>query len=111
MWTASGRTPWTACARTWAATLWCSVPFWAWAAAGSDLGYAKKAKDEARGAFELSNNLSREDGLSVEGRYRRIINDTNRAQEIYRALWGFFSDNLDYGYALAMTQNRAGKPH
>src|SRR6202011_587189 len=68
------------------------------AAAWSDLGYDEKAKDEAKKAFDLASTLSREDRLSVEGQYRRIINDTNRAQEIYRTLWGFFSDNLDYGY-------------
>lgn len=43
------------------------------AAAWSALGYDARASQEAKKAFELSANLSREDRLLVEGRYREAI--------------------------------------
>ncbi len=75
----------------------------------SDLGYEEKAKLEARKSFDLSSNLPRAGRLLVEGRYREVSRDWSRAIEIYRALFDFFPDNLDYGLALAQAQLGANR--
>ncbi len=81
------------------------------AAAWGGLGYDAKALEASKTAFALSADLSRETRLSVEGRYHAASNDWNRAIEIYRSLFTFYPDNLDYGLQLAGAQTRAGKPH
>jgi eukaryotic-like serine/threonine-protein kinase len=43
------------------------------------LGYDKKAQQEAQRAFDLSANLSREEKLVVEGRYREIDHEYEKA--------------------------------
>jgi serine/threonine protein kinase/tetratricopeptide (TPR) repeat protein/TolB-like protein len=80
------------------------------ASAWSALGHDAQARDEAKLAFDLSKQLSREDRLSVEGRYRETVKDWAKAAEVYRALFGFFPDNLDYGLRLASVQTFSGKP-
>jgi serine/threonine protein kinase/tetratricopeptide (TPR) repeat protein len=79
------------------------------AEAWSTLGYDAKAKQEAKRAFELSENLSREDRLMIEGRYRETVSQWDKAAEIYRTLWNFFPDNLDYGLRLAGVQTSASR--
>jgi serine/threonine protein kinase/tetratricopeptide (TPR) repeat protein len=79
------------------------------AAAWSALGYDAKAREEARQAFDRSADLSREERLSIEGRYRELSRDWPRAIEIYRTLAGFFPDSLDYGLRLAAVQVAAGQ--
>jgi tetratricopeptide (TPR) repeat protein/TolB-like protein len=79
------------------------------AGAWSALGYDAKAQEEAKQAFDLSGNLSREEKLFIEGRYHELKRDWPKAIEIYRTLWGFFPDNLDYGLRLANTQTAAGR--
>jgi serine/threonine protein kinase/Tfp pilus assembly protein PilF len=74
------------------------------------LGYDAKAQEEAKKAFDLSANLSREERLSIEGRYRRVSNDFPAAIEIYRTLYNFFPDSVDYGLSLAMAQSASGQP-
>jgi tetratricopeptide (TPR) repeat protein len=80
------------------------------AEAWSQLGYEKKAEEEAKQAFDLSANLTREQHLSVEGRYREMAHDFPAAIEIYRTLRNFFPDNLDYALRLASSQTKAGHP-
>jgi tetratricopeptide (TPR) repeat protein/tRNA A-37 threonylcarbamoyl transferase component Bud32 len=79
------------------------------AAAWSALGYDAKATEEAKKAFDLSTNLPREDRLWIEGRYWETAKEWERAVEIYRTLWIFSPDNLDYGLLLAETQISARK--
>jgi DNA-binding winged helix-turn-helix (wHTH) protein/tetratricopeptide (TPR) repeat protein/TolB-like protein len=79
------------------------------AEAWSRLGYDKKARQEAQQAFDLSTNLSREDKLVVEGRYRDIDHQYPKAIEVYRALFTLFPDNVDYGLKLADVQARGQK--
>lgn len=74
------------------------------AAAWQNLGYDQNAGAEAKQAFDLSAKLARADRLLVEGRYRAASRDWEKAIEIYRALFEFFPDNLDYGLALADAQ-------
>jgi DNA-binding winged helix-turn-helix (wHTH) protein/TolB-like protein len=81
------------------------------AEAWSRLGYDKKAQQEARQAYDLSASLSREERLVVEGRYRDIDHEYEKAIEIYRALFTLFPDNVDYGLRLASMQARAEKVH
>jgi serine/threonine protein kinase/tetratricopeptide (TPR) repeat protein len=78
------------------------------AEAWSTLGYDSRAAAEARQALELSENLSREERLFVEGRYHEYSREWPKAIEIYRTLAGFFPDNLDYGLRLAASQERGG---
>jgi eukaryotic-like serine/threonine-protein kinase len=82
---------------------------YALALAWSALGYDERAKDEAKLAFELSGNLSREDRLLVEGQYREKAREWPVAIEVYRTLAGFFPDNAEYGLRLANAQSRGGK--
>jgi len=82
---------------------------YALALAWSAQGYDAKAKDEAKLAFELSGNLSREDRLLVEGQYREKAREWPVAIEVYRTLVGFFPDNAEYGLRLANAQTRGGK--
>src|ERR1700722_6141738 len=70
----------------------------------SRLGYDKKAQQEARQAYDLSANLSREERLVVEGRYREVDHQYEKAIEVYRALFALFPDNDDYGRRLATMQ-------
>jgi DNA-binding winged helix-turn-helix (wHTH) protein/tetratricopeptide (TPR) repeat protein/TolB-like protein len=81
------------------------------AEAWSRLGYDKKAQAEARQAFELATNLSREERFVVEGRYRDIDHEYDKAIEIYRSLFVLFPDNLDYGLRLAAVQVLNSKGH
>jgi tetratricopeptide (TPR) repeat protein/DNA-binding winged helix-turn-helix (wHTH) protein len=76
----------------------------AWAA----LGYDSKALQEAKLAFDLAAQLSPEERLLAEGRYREANREWEKAIEIYRELWTSFPDNLDYGLRLASVQSSAG---
>src|SRR6185369_280125 len=73
----------------------------------SNLGYDKKAEDEAKRAFELSSGLPRADRLMVEGRYRELAHDYPAAIEIYRTLHNFFPDDIEYGLRLAYSQGKS----
>jgi TolB-like protein len=66
------------------------------------------AEAEARRAFELSAGLPREERLLVEARYRERAHDVERASALYRSLFEFYPDNLEYGLALVGAQTAAG---
>jgi eukaryotic-like serine/threonine-protein kinase len=76
----------------------------------SMLGYDQKAKEESKKAFELASNLSRPDRMWIEGTYREANSEWDKALEIYKMLYEFFPDNLDYGLRLAEVQRARGKP-
>ncbi len=67
-------------------------------------GYDAKAREEARRALELSNQLSEEQRLLVEGQYQRTVEEWPKAVETYRSLFRLFPDNLDYGLLFASAQ-------
>ncbi len=67
-------------------------------------GYDAKARVEARRALELSNHLSQEQQLLVEGQYQRTVEEWSKAVETYRSLFRLFPDNLDYGILFASAQ-------
>ena len=79
------------------------------AATWSALLYRREAQEEAKKAMDLSANLSREERLWVEGRYRETTNEWDKAVDIYSTLWRFFPDNLDYGLRLTDAQTRGGR--
>jgi len=78
------------------------------AATWTQLGYDDKARQEAKRAFELSKNLSRKDSLSIEAEYRETIREWGKAVDLYKSLWTFFPDDLEYGLRLADAQVSAG---
>jgi DNA-binding winged helix-turn-helix (wHTH) protein/tetratricopeptide (TPR) repeat protein/TolB-like protein len=75
----------------------------------SRLGYGNKAQQEAREAYDLSTNLSREEKLVVEGRYHLMGHENQKAVEVYRTLYTLFPDNVDYALRLTWAQTLAGK--
>jgi eukaryotic-like serine/threonine-protein kinase len=79
------------------------------AEAWAQLGYDTKAQEEAAKAFALSHNLSREEQLSIEGRYREFSKDLPAAVVIYRTLRTFFPDELGYALRLANAQSHSGQ--
>ncbi len=79
------------------------------AEAWSALGYENRSTDEARIAVDLSSKLPREERLLIEARYRAANKEWEKAADLYRTLFGFFPDNLEYGLLLADAQTAAGK--
>ncbi len=67
-------------------------------------GYDAKGRAEARRALDLSNHLSEEQRLLVEGQYQRTVEEWPKAVETYRSLFHLFPDNLDYGLLFASAQ-------
>jgi DNA-binding winged helix-turn-helix (wHTH) protein/tetratricopeptide (TPR) repeat protein len=84
------------------------LPHSALAQALAVLGYDEKAREEAKNAFDLSKNLPREQQLWIEGRFREFSKDWKKAIEVYRSLYTFAPDNLDYGLRLAAAQDGGG---
>jgi len=79
------------------------------AQAWSALGYDAKAQQETKLAFDLSAQLSTEERLVAEGRYREANHEWQKAVDIYGTLARTFPDNLDYGLSLAAAQSSAGQ--
>jgi DNA-binding winged helix-turn-helix (wHTH) protein/tetratricopeptide (TPR) repeat protein/TolB-like protein len=77
--------------------------------AWAQLGYDARALAEARKALELAALLSREQRLELEGRFQAAGRKWGKASEIYRSLWTFFPDDLDYGLRLADSLAQAGR--
>jgi eukaryotic-like serine/threonine-protein kinase len=79
------------------------------AAAWAGLGYDAQAGIAASKAFEQSAKLSREDRLSIEGRFREIRREWDPAIRVYRSLVDFFPDNVEYGLRLAAALESSGR--
>ncbi len=75
--------------------------------AWSAQGYDDKAREESKRAVDLSAALARADHLWIEGRYSELNRKWDKAVEIYRSLFSFFPDNVDYGLRLAAAQKQA----
>jgi tetratricopeptide (TPR) repeat protein len=75
----------------------------AWAA----MGYDQKAQEESKKAVDLSSALSREERFWIEGKYWELNRKWDKAVEIYRMLFEFFPDNIEYGLRLATAQTQA----
>jgi tetratricopeptide (TPR) repeat protein/TolB-like protein len=79
------------------------------ASAWTMLGYDGRAEAAAKKAFDASGALTREDRLAVEGRLYEAQHQPAKAIDVYRTLWGFFADNVEYGLRLASAQTLAGR--
>lgn len=75
----------------------------------SMMGYDSRAKAEIRQAFEHSGDRPLAERLAIEARHREVIGERDKAVEIWRTLWSFFPDDIDYGLQLAAAQNAAGR--
>jgi len=75
----------------------------AWAA----MGYDQKAREESKKARDLSSGLSHEESLWIEGKDWELNRQWDKAVEIYRTLFEFFPDNIEYGLHLATAQKQA----
>jgi DNA-binding winged helix-turn-helix (wHTH) protein/tetratricopeptide (TPR) repeat protein len=73
------------------------------------LGHDARAVEEARQALALSHDLSREDRLAIEAHLHEASKDWEKAGEIYRTLFTFFPDDLEYGLRLATSLMMAGR--
>jgi tetratricopeptide (TPR) repeat protein/tRNA A-37 threonylcarbamoyl transferase component Bud32 len=71
------------------------------------MGYDAKAQEESKKARDLSSGLSHEDRLWIEGRDWALNRKWDKAVEIYRTLFDFFPDNIEYGLRLANAQTHA----
>jgi eukaryotic-like serine/threonine-protein kinase len=79
------------------------------ALAWSGLGHEAEARQEAEQAVELAAALPQEQRLTIEARFNEAKKDWNKASEIYRSLWTFYPDNLEYGLGLAKSLTIAGR--
>jgi eukaryotic-like serine/threonine-protein kinase len=79
------------------------------ASALSSLGYDQQAMEEGRKAVDLSHQLSREQQLFIEGRFRAVSNQWGEALSVYQTLFGLFPDNVDYGITLATAETMERK--
>jgi eukaryotic-like serine/threonine-protein kinase len=79
------------------------------AAALSNLGYEDLARRQGESAVSLANTLPLEQRLSVEGQYRQSTKRWDKAIDVYRTLFNYVPDRLEYGLQLANTQTSAGK--
>lgn len=74
-----------------------------------NIGLAQKAIDEANLAFTHAGQLSREERLAIEANYRLLKREYAASIDLWRALYTFFPDNLNYGLMLAKAQITAGE--
>ncbi|HEV3062801.1 MAG TPA: tetratricopeptide repeat protein [Vicinamibacterales bacterium] len=79
------------------------------ASAWTALGFDGRAESAAQKAFDTSGALNREDRLNVEGRLYEAQRKWTKAVDVYHTLWGFFSDNIEYGLRLAGAQTAGGQ--
>ena len=70
----------------------------------SHMGYDANARTEAQRAVELSDHLSEEQRLLVQGQSQRMGQEWPKAVETYRSLFRRFPDSLDYGLLFASVQ-------
>jgi tetratricopeptide (TPR) repeat protein len=77
--------------------------------AWSGLGDDARALAEAEKAVQLSAALPKQDRLAIEARAAEAKKDWTRAGEIYRSLWTFYPENLEYALRLANSLLSAGR--
>jgi DNA-binding winged helix-turn-helix (wHTH) protein/tetratricopeptide (TPR) repeat protein/TolB-like protein len=77
--------------------------------AWAQLGYDARARAEAQKALELATLLSREERLELEARFQAAGRKWGQASEVYRSLWTFFPDDLEYGLRLVNALDQAGR--
>ena len=78
------------------------------AVASGLLGYDAESSIEAKKALDLSRNLSLEDRLFIEGRYYESMRAWDKAVDLFRTLYNYYPDNVEYGLRLAAAQTQSG---
>ena len=73
------------------------------------LGHDADAREAALQAFKLRQTLPQEQQLLIEARLYKAEKQWVRASEVYRSLWTFFPDEMDYGLQLAFTLMMEGR--
>jgi tetratricopeptide (TPR) repeat protein len=76
------------------------------AAAWMGLGHDPEARSEAQRALELGAHLPRVDRLLVEARGHEAAHEWKKAIDVWRSLFAFFPDQLEYGLGLAHAQTQ-----
>ena len=76
--------------------------------AWSALGYDAESRTEAERAVQLSGKLPRQQALAMQGKLALRTSDGTHATELFRTLFTFYPDNVDYGLNLAEAQDLAG---
>ncbi len=76
--------------------------------AWAQLGHDPRALAEAQKALDLAALLSREQRLELEARFQEAGRKWGKASEIYRSLWTYFPDDLEYGLRLANALSQDG---
>jgi eukaryotic-like serine/threonine-protein kinase len=74
------------------------------AEAWRSLRYAERSASEAKKAMDSSVGLPRKDQLAIEAQYRNSTHEIARESEIYKTLFNFYPDSLEYGFSLAKSQ-------
>lgn len=77
--------------------------------AWADLGYDTRAAEEAEKAVELAGSLPKDAQLAVQALHSTAKKEWNKAAEIYKSLWTFYSDDLEYGLQLAHSYSMDGQ--
>jgi eukaryotic-like serine/threonine-protein kinase len=77
--------------------------------AWTGLGHDAQGLEEARQAVRLAASLPNEQRLAIEARFHEASREWAKASEIYRSLWTFYPDNLDYGLQLANSYSISGR--
>jgi len=75
----------------------------------SELGADSEAAVEGRRAHDLAAGLERRDALLIDAEYRQAGKQWDQAIELYKSLWTFFPDDLEYALKLASAQLSAGR--
>jgi len=79
------------------------------AQAWASLGYDARAVEEANRAMSLAGSLSHAEKLELEGRFQTARRQWGKASDVYRSLWTFFPDDLEYGLHLVDCLSQAGR--
>jgi serine/threonine protein kinase/tetratricopeptide (TPR) repeat protein len=72
------------------------------------MGFGTESREQAQTAFELSDGLARTERLRIEVAYRIRARDWDRALEVARALYTFYSDDIECGLLLEMVEQLGG---
>lgn len=77
--------------------------------AWADLGEDAKAVATARQAVSLARMLPHTERLAIKARLHEVSKEWDKASDIYRSLWTFYPDDLEYGLRLATDLAEAGR--
>jgi DNA-binding winged helix-turn-helix (wHTH) protein/tetratricopeptide (TPR) repeat protein len=77
--------------------------------AWADLGYDTRAAEEAEKAVRLAGSLPKDAQLAIQALHSTAKKEWDEAAEIYKSLWTFYPDDLEYGLQLAHSYSMGGR--